>query len=185
MNVSFQLRHSTTATISLKSAFTPLHSALFIMFCVILIMFSSAWNQWTLCPQIVISPDTAHLGAGGSSHLASADILIYARSVCEGHRWNAFNCQLRINCPLEEGSPAQLNLTCIDLANYQPHSTRYCLSSMFGPLRPNPKIASASSSSVKRAAAWARMSNHRFYSTTQHDGWQFLLSHVPHLLQEV
>jgi len=60
INVSFQVRHTSTATISLRSACSPLHSVHFILLCFILIMFSSALNQWTLCTQIVISPDTAH-----------------------------------------------------------------------------------------------------------------------------
>jgi len=85
MNVSFQVRHASTATLSLQSACSPLHSALFISVCFILIMFSSALNQWTLCSQIVISQDTAHLGAGGSSRSPSANISIYAWSVYEGH----------------------------------------------------------------------------------------------------
>ena len=86
INVSFQVRHTSTATISLRSACSPLHSVHFILLCFILIMFSSALNQWTLCTQIVISPDTAHWGAGSSSHLPSASISICAWSVCEGCR---------------------------------------------------------------------------------------------------
>jgi len=78
VNVSFQVRHASTATIRLRSASSPLHSALYILVCFILIMFSSALNQWTLCTQIVISQDTAHLGAGGSSRSPSANISIYA-----------------------------------------------------------------------------------------------------------
>jgi hypothetical protein len=77
VNVSFQVRHASTATIRLRSACSPLHSALYILVCFILIMFSSALNQWTLRIQIVISQDTAHLGAGGSSRSPSANISIY------------------------------------------------------------------------------------------------------------
>jgi hypothetical protein len=78
VNVSIQVRHASTAIIRLRSACSPLHSALYILVCFLLIMFSSALNQWTLCTQIVISQDTAHLGAGGTSSSPSANILIYA-----------------------------------------------------------------------------------------------------------
>jgi hypothetical protein len=84
-NVSFQVRHASTATISLWRACSPLHRAQFILVCFILSMFSLALNQCTLCTQIVISQDTAHLGADGSSCSPSANISIYAWSVCEGH----------------------------------------------------------------------------------------------------
>jgi len=84
MNVSFQLRHASTATISLQSACTPLDSAIFILVCFIHVMSSSALDQWTLCTQIVISQDTAHSGAWVSSCSASTDISIYAWLVCEG-----------------------------------------------------------------------------------------------------
>jgi hypothetical protein len=86
VNVSFQVRHASTTTISLRSACSPLHSAVFILLCFILIMFSSALNHWTLCTQIVISQDTAHLGAGGLFCLPSTNISIYILSVCEGRR---------------------------------------------------------------------------------------------------
>jgi len=76
MNVSFQIRHASTATISLQSACTPRHSALFILVCFILTMFSSALNQWMLCTQIVISQNGAHLDAGGPSRMPSANISI-------------------------------------------------------------------------------------------------------------
>jgi hypothetical protein len=77
VNVSFQTRHASTATISLQSACSPLHSALFILVCFILITFSLALNWWTLCTQIVISQDTAHFGAGTSSCSPSAEISIH------------------------------------------------------------------------------------------------------------
>jgi len=67
VTVSFQVGHTSTATICLRSARPPLHSALYILVYFFLIMFSSALNRWTLCTQIVISQTTAHLGAGGSS----------------------------------------------------------------------------------------------------------------------
>ena len=85
-NGSFQVRQAWTGTIRLRSACSPLHSALYIIVCFILIMFSSALNQWTLCTQIAISEDIADLGAGGSSRSPSADISIYAWSVWDGHR---------------------------------------------------------------------------------------------------
>jgi len=82
MNVSLQVRHAPTATISPWSACTPLHCELFIFVCFILIMFSSASSQWMLCTQVVISQDTADLGSDGSSRWPSANISIYAWSVC-------------------------------------------------------------------------------------------------------
>jgi hypothetical protein len=78
VNVSFQVRHASTATIRLRCACSPLHSALCILVCFILIMFSSALNQGTRCIQIVISQNTAHLGAGGSSRSPSDNISICA-----------------------------------------------------------------------------------------------------------
>jgi len=45
INVSFLLMHTSTATIRLQSTCTPLQSALYILVCFILIMFSSALNQ--------------------------------------------------------------------------------------------------------------------------------------------
>jgi hypothetical protein len=78
VNVSFQVRHGSTATIRLRSACSPLDSALYILVCFIPIMFSSALNLWTLCAQIGISQDTVHLGAGSSSRSPSANISIYA-----------------------------------------------------------------------------------------------------------
>ena len=86
MNVSCQIRHASTTTISLRSTCSPLHSAIFIFVRFILIMFSSALNQWTLWTQIVLSQDTAQWGACGSSRAPSANISIYAWSVCEGRR---------------------------------------------------------------------------------------------------
>jgi hypothetical protein len=77
MNVSFQVRHTSTATICLQSACSPLHSAHFILICFILNMFPSTLNQWTLSRQSVISQDTAQLGAGDSSCSPSANISIY------------------------------------------------------------------------------------------------------------
>jgi len=65
MKVSFQVRHAATITISLRTACSSLHSVHFILVYFILIIFSSALNQWTLCTQVVISEDTSHLGAGG------------------------------------------------------------------------------------------------------------------------
>jgi len=73
VNVPFQVRHVSTATISLRSACTPPHSAICVLVCFFLIMFSFALNEWTLCTQIVISQDTAHWGAGCSSRSPSAD----------------------------------------------------------------------------------------------------------------
>jgi len=92
MNFSFQLGHASTATISLRSTCTSLHTVRFILVCFILIMFSLALNQWTLCSQIVIYQDTAYWGTGGSSRLATAHISIYTQSLCDGCRWNALYC---------------------------------------------------------------------------------------------
>jgi hypothetical protein len=78
VNVSFQFRHASTVTISLRSACSPLHSALIILVWFILITFSLALIQWTLFLQIVISQDTAHSGAAGASRLPSANISIFA-----------------------------------------------------------------------------------------------------------
>jgi membrane-anchored protein YejM (alkaline phosphatase superfamily) len=78
VNVSFQVRHASTATIRLRSACSQLYSAHYILVCFILIMFSSALKQWTLQTHIVISQGTVHLGAGGSSCSPSANISIYA-----------------------------------------------------------------------------------------------------------
>jgi len=86
MKISFQVRHASTATISIQSAYTPLPSARFILGCFILMMFSLTLNHWTLCTQIVIFQDTAHQGAGGSSRSPSAHISISAGLVCEGWR---------------------------------------------------------------------------------------------------
>jgi len=68
------------------SACVPVCSALYILVCFILIMFSFTLNQWTQCTQIVIYQDTSHSGAGGSSRSASADISTYAWSEYDGHR---------------------------------------------------------------------------------------------------
>jgi len=85
---------------------------------------------------------------------------MYARSVCEGCHLNALACcQLCVNCPLEEGSHCTPNHKTTALANYYPHLTQYGLSSMCGPMLPNPEIASASSDSVKRAGAWGWQSH--------------------------
>jgi len=92
MKVSFQLRHASTATISLRSTCTPRHSALLILVCFMLIVVSSALNQWMLCTQIVISQNTTDLGAGSLSSSASADISSYASSVCADHHYNFSNC---------------------------------------------------------------------------------------------
>ena len=92
MHVSFQPRHVSKATISLWTTCKPVHSALFIFICFILIMLSSALNEWMRCAQIVIYQDTSHLSAGGSSRSASAMISIAASSVCEGCHQNALNC---------------------------------------------------------------------------------------------
>jgi len=78
MNVSFQVRHTSTAIICLRSVCSPLHSALCFSVCFILNMFSSVLNQWTLCTQVVISQDNAHSSAGGLAHLPSANISIDA-----------------------------------------------------------------------------------------------------------
>jgi len=85
--ISLWMYHSSPGTpqdrqISHQCACTPVHSALYIVVCFILIIFSSTLNQWTQCTQIY--QDTSPLGAGGSSRFASADIWIYAWSVCEG-----------------------------------------------------------------------------------------------------
>jgi len=85
MNVWFEVRHTSTVTISLRSACSILHSAPFILVCIILVMFSSGLNQWTLCTQIVISQDTTYLGAGSLSRSASSNISIYAWLVWGGH----------------------------------------------------------------------------------------------------
>jgi len=76
--IAFQVRHLWTATICLRSALTPLNSALFILVCYFLIMFLLALTQWMVFTQNVISQDTAHLGAGSSSSLPSDNISIYA-----------------------------------------------------------------------------------------------------------
>jgi len=88
-----------------RSACIPVCSALYIVVSFILIMFSLTLNQWTQCAEIVIYRDTSHLGAGGSSSSASADISICAWSVDDGHHWNALNCQLRVNLSVEGMSP--------------------------------------------------------------------------------
>jgi len=106
MDESIQPRHASTATISLRSIYTPAHSAIIIWVCFILIMCSLALNQWMLCTEIVISQDTWHLSASGSSRSASAIISIYAWLVCKGSRENNLNCQLHVTCPLQEGSHA-------------------------------------------------------------------------------
>jgi len=103
---SFWVSHSGPGTpqgrqISHRCTCTPVHSALYILDCFIIIMFCSTLNQWTQCTQMY--QDTSPLDAGSSSHFASANIWIYASLVCEGRQWNAVNCQLRVNCPLEEG----------------------------------------------------------------------------------
>jgi len=92
IDVSVQQRHAATATISLRSICIPVHTALFILVCFILIMFSLGLNDWMLRLQIVISWDTSHLGAGGSADSASANVSIYAWSACESHHCNAWNC---------------------------------------------------------------------------------------------
>ena len=84
MKVSFQVRHAATITISLRTACSSLHSVHFILVYFILIIFSSALNQWTLCTQVVISEDTSHLGAGGWFRSHCANISIDAWSGCEG-----------------------------------------------------------------------------------------------------
>jgi hypothetical protein len=78
VNVSFQVNHTSTATISLRSPCSPLHSSHCHLVFFIFIMFSSALNQWMLCTPIVISQDTANFSAGGSSRLHPAIISINA-----------------------------------------------------------------------------------------------------------
>jgi len=158
MNVSFWPRHTSRGTIWLQSAWTPVHSTHFILVCFILIMFSSTLNKSTLCTKIFISQNSLDLGEGGSSRLASATISIWSRSVCSGRVYTAIKCQLHVNSPLQEGSPVQYNHICIDLTNYQPHLTWYCLSTMSVPLLPHPKVDSTTMSSVKQAAAWEQES---------------------------
>jgi len=48
MNISFQVRHTSTATISIRSTYTPLHSAHFIFVCFVLILFPPALTRWML-----------------------------------------------------------------------------------------------------------------------------------------
>ena len=67
-----QIRH--------QSACIPVCSALYILVFFILIIFSLTLNQCTQCTKNAIYQDTSRLGAGGSSHWASATILIYAWS---------------------------------------------------------------------------------------------------------
>jgi len=67
MEVSFQTWHTSTATISLQSTCTPVHSTQDILVCFILITFGSAWNQWTLCTWITIDRDISYLSTGSSS----------------------------------------------------------------------------------------------------------------------
>jgi hypothetical protein len=64
INISFQVRHASTATITFQKAYSLLHSSRSISPCYIVSIFSSALNQWTLCTPIVISQHTSHLGAG-------------------------------------------------------------------------------------------------------------------------
>jgi len=184
VNVSFHVRHASTATISLRSTCSTLHSAQFILVCFILSMFFLALNQWMQCTQIVISQDTAQSGAGGWSRSPSANISIYAWSVCEGRRKDALNCLLRVNCPLEEGSPAQLNHKCTDLAKYQPHLTRYCLVVCLDLCFQILNSFCIIELCQKSCSLRARISKDRFCPATLHDGRQLPLTHEPHLFKE-
>jgi hypothetical protein len=52
----------------------------------------SALNLWTLCTLIVISHETAHFGAGGSSRSPFTNMTIHAWWVCEVHRKDVVIC---------------------------------------------------------------------------------------------
>jgi len=117
MDGSFQPRHTSTATNMPLKHMYPVCSGLYIFVCFILIMFSLTLTEWTQCTQIVINQDTSHFGAGSSSRSASTNIWIYASSVCQGRSYKALNSQLHVNCPLEEGCPAEINHKCSDPAN--------------------------------------------------------------------
>jgi len=56
------------------SACIPVWNAHYIFVCFILSMFRFTLNQWILWTQIVISQDTSHLGADGTSCSASDEI---------------------------------------------------------------------------------------------------------------
>jgi len=83
INVSFQLRHTLPLIISLSRMCSPLHSALFDINLLHSHLVFFGLNQWTLCTQIVISQDSAHLGAESWSRLATDSISIYTWSVCD------------------------------------------------------------------------------------------------------
>jgi len=117
LDLSFQPRHTAIVTNMPPKRMYPVYSVVYIFVCFIVIMFSLTFIQWAQFTHIFIDQDTSCLGAGGSSHSASTYLWICARLVCEGHHDNALNCQLCVHYRLEEGSPAELNHKCKDLAN--------------------------------------------------------------------
>jgi len=140
------------------SACTPVCSALYILVCFILIIFSLTLKLRTQCAQIVIYPEMSHWGAWGSSRTTAVNEWNYAWSVCKVHCQNTLTTSSVSIILCRMVAMAKLNHKCTELANYKPHFARYWLSSMLGPVLPNPKMASATSCPVKRAGAWEQIS---------------------------